>query len=69
MPNPIMPVPSRPRQDVADGLTPDAIRDAYRQAGHRWRNRKLDPVATLGLFLIQTPHGNATCLHVVRFAG
>ena len=68
MPNPIMPVLARLRQDVAQCLTPDAIRDACREVGYSWRNRTLDPVATLGLFLLQILHGNTACRHVVHFA-
>ena len=68
MPNPIMPVLARLRQDLAQRLTPDAIRDACREVGYSWRNRTLDPVATLGLFLLQILHGNTACRHVVHFA-
>lgn len=67
MPNPIMPVVSRLRQDVALRLAPDAIRLACREAGYSWRNRVLDPVATIGLFLLQVLHGNTACQHVVHF--
>jgi hypothetical protein len=65
----MMPVLSRLRQDVADRLTPDAIRRACHGAGYSWRGRKLDPVATLRLFLLQVLHGNTACRHVVHFAG
>ena len=68
MPNPIMPVLAKLRQDVAHRLSSEAIRDACRQAGYSWRNRTLDPVATLRLFLLQILHGNTACRHVVHFA-
>lgn len=66
--NPILSVVSKLRQDVAQKLTADTIRDACRQAGHRWRDRKLDPVATVWLFLLQILRGNTACQHVVHFA-
>ena len=64
--NPIMPVLTKLRQDIARDLSPDAIRSACRQAGYSWRNRKLDPVATVSLFLLQILHGNTACRHVVH---
>jgi hypothetical protein len=59
----------RLRQDLADCLSPDAIRAACRSAGHRWRERLLDPVTTVYLFLLQVLHGNTACQHVVHFGG
>jgi hypothetical protein len=67
MPNLIMPVLARLRQDLAANLSSDAIFSACRQAGYSWRHRKLDPVATLWLFLLQVLHGNTACRHVVHF--
>jgi hypothetical protein len=58
---------ARLRQDVAEILTPQTIRDACHRAGHSWRNRTLDPVATISLFLLQILHGNTACQHVVQF--
>ena len=43
------------------------IRDACLRVGYSWRNRKLDPVATISLFLLQILHGNTACQHVVQF--
>ena len=63
----IIPALARLRQDVAAILTPEAIRDACRRAGHSWRDRLLDPVATVSLFLLQVLHGNTACQHVVQF--
>ena len=67
MPTPIMPVLARLRQDLASRLSPEAIRSACRQANYSWRNRKLDPVATVSLFLLQILNGNTACQHVVHF--
>ena len=34
-------------------LDDEAIKAACREAGHRWRERQLDPVRTVKLFLLQ----------------
>jgi Transposase DDE domain len=60
---------ARIKRDVAEVLSPDAIRAASRQAGHAWRERLLDPVTTVHLFLQQVLHGNAACAHVLHWAG
>lgn len=67
MPSLIMPVLARLRQDLASSLSPDAIVSACRRVGYSWRTRKLDPVATVTLFLLQVLHGNTACRHVVHF--
>lgn len=59
----------RIKRDVANALSPGAIRAASRQAGHAWRERLLDPVTTVHLFLLQVLHGNAACAHVAHWAG
>jgi hypothetical protein len=69
MPNRIVTILGRLRQDLAACLTPEAITAAARQAGHSWRKRVLDPVATLYLFLMQVLHGNTAVAHVVQFGG
>ena len=66
MPTLIMPVLARLRQDLADALRPEAIRLACGQAQYSWRDRKLDPIATVSLFLLQVLHGNTACQHVVH---
>lgn len=63
----IISVLARLRQDTAAVLTPQTIRDACRHAGYSWRNRTLDPVTTVSLFLLRILHGNTTCQHVVQF--
>ncbi len=63
----ILSVLTRLRQDVGEILKPDSIRDACRRADYSWRNRKLDPVATVSLFLLQVLHGNTACRHVAHF--
>jgi hypothetical protein len=46
-----------------------AILAACRESGHRWRERKLGPVMTIQLFLLQILHGNVPCDFVPRLAG
>ena len=67
VPTPIIAILARLRQDLAVVLTPDAIRAACREARYSWRNRRLDPVATVLLFLLQVLRGNAACQQVVHF--
>ena len=67
MPPRIIDVLARLRQDVAACLAPEAIRSACRDERHRWRERRLGPVATVYLFLLQVLHGNTACQHVVHF--
>ena len=47
-------------------LSPDLITRACVEAGHRWRDRKLDPVTTIWMFTLQVVHQNTACQHAVR---
>jgi hypothetical protein len=67
MPGPIIAILDKIRQDLAEVLSPDSIRAACRDADYRWRERLLDPVATVSLFLLQVLNGNTACRHVVHF--
>ena len=58
---------ARLRQDLAEVLHPSTIHRACRQVGYSWRDRTLDPVATISLFLLQILNGNTACQHVVHF--
>jgi hypothetical protein len=55
--------------DLAGVLAPAAIREACRDAGHHWRERVLDPVTTVHLFVLQILHGNTARTHLPRLAG
>src|SRR5262245_4570686 len=57
------------RVDIAAVLDPAALRDLCRELGHRWRERLLDPVTTIHLFLLQILHGNTACAHLPRLTG
>src|SRR4051794_12225775 len=69
MPPRIISVLGRLRQDVTAAISPESIRGACGEAGYRWRERKLGPVTTGYLFLLQGLHRNTSCRHVVRFGG
>jgi hypothetical protein len=57
------------RDDLADRLEPLALRDLCRSLGCRWRDRILDPVMTIHLFILQVLHRNTACAHLPRLAG
>jgi hypothetical protein len=57
------------REDLAAALAPATIREACRAAGHRWRERVLDPVTTVHLFVPQILHRNTACAHLPRLTG
>jgi hypothetical protein len=69
MPPRIIPILDRLRQDIAAGLSIDAIEEGCRQVHYSWRKRLLDPATTVYLFLLQILHGNTACQHVVHFGG
>jgi len=50
-------------------LEDDAIVRACEEAGHQWRDRKLGPVATVRMFLLQILYGNVACEFVPHLAG
>jgi len=49
-------------------LDDEAIRTAFREAGHRWRERDLGPVTTVKMFLLQILFGNVACNFVPHLA-
>ncbi len=57
------------RSDLAGLLDPDSLRQGCRDSGHRWRERRLNPVTTIHLFLLQIHHGNTACAHLPHLAG
>jgi IS4 transposase len=54
------------KSDVAQFLSPQLIREVCEASGHAWRERILDPVTTVHLFVLQILHGNTACPHVPR---
>ena len=59
----------RVRKDLAGLLDEAALRELCRGQGLRWRERVLDPVTTIHLFLTQILHRNTACAHMPRIAG
>lgn len=50
-------------------LEDEAIERACREAGHQWRDRQLNPVVTVRMFLLQILFGNVACDFVPHLAG
>lgn len=50
-------------------IDPDTVERACREAGHRWRERTLDPTRTLHVFAAQVAHGNTAISHAIRLVG
>ena len=67
MPLRIVTILGRLQQDLADELSADAIERACKEEKYSWRQRVLNPVTTVYLFLLQILHGNTACSHVVHF--
>ena len=59
---------ARIKSELDQWLTPESIRQLCHELGHEWRERVLDPVTTLHLFVLQILHGNTACAHVPRLA-
>jgi DDE family transposase len=57
------------KANVAEALSPEAIRKVCRCLGHTWRDRILDPVTTVHVFMLQILHGNTACTALARLAG
>lgn len=60
----------RLKTDWAIQLQPAAIQTAYDAVGYtQWRDRLLNPVVTVQVFLVQILHGNTACRHLPYFSG
>jgi len=59
----------RIRQGVAARLSPETIRRVCVGVGHTWRQRQLDPVKTVHMFVHQMLNGNTACNDVPRITG
>ncbi|QEH34597.1 Transposase DDE domain protein [Aquisphaera giovannonii] len=69
MPNRMISILGRLRQDVAAAISAETIEAACKEVGYRWRRRKLGPVETIYLFLVQVLLEDTSCRHVVRIGG
>src|SRR4051812_27301620 len=59
------------KADVAQVLAADLIGQLCQELNYRWRERLLNPVTTIHLFLLQILHGNIACgglRHLVDFS-
>jgi Transposase DDE domain len=63
----MIPILGRLRQDLAADLSADAIKEACLEETYSWRDRLLNPVTTVYLFILQILHGNTACQHTVHF--
>lgn len=57
------------KANVAAALSAETIVQICCSLGHTWRERVLDPVATVQVFLLQILHGNTACTALSRLAG
>jgi len=57
------------KADVARALSPETIMKVCGYLGHLCRERILDPVTTVHVFLLQILHGNTACTALSRLAG
>lgn len=57
------------RDDIATVLSPDTLRSVCEQVGHTWRERILDPVTTIHLFVLQVLHRNTAVAYLPRLTG
>jgi hypothetical protein len=57
------------KADVAAALSAETIVEICRSLGHTWRDRILDPVTTVQVFLLQILCGNTACTAMSRLAG
>lgn len=57
------------KADVAKALTSETITAICVDLHYTWRERVLDPVTTVHVFLVQILHGNTACTALSRLAG
>lgn len=49
------------KQQWSQEVSEEAIERAMRDAGRKWRDRKLNPITTVQIFFLQILHGNVPC--------
>ena len=57
------------KADVGKALSAETIVKICGYLGHAWRERVLDPVTTVHVFLVQILHGNTACTALSRLTG
>jgi len=58
----------RVKQDLHRYLPVRVMEQAFKDAGHRWRKRKFDPVTTIQLFVLQVLCCNTAITHLRHLA-
>lgn len=59
----------RIKGDLAQHLDPHTLQEVCHAAGLNWRQRRLDPITTIQLFVLQILHGNTAINHLRHLAG
>jgi len=59
----------RIKEDLQPFVTEQDVRDACHAVGHQWRQRVLDPVTTVHVFVLQILHANTAISHLRHLAG
>lgn len=57
------------KNDLAALVSPALIRQICREQAYRWRERRLDPVTLIHLFILQIVNGNTACACLPRITG
>src|SRR5262249_52684414 len=57
------------KADVAKAISAETIEKICGYLGYVWRERVLDPVTTVHVFLLQILHANTACSALSRLAG
>jgi len=57
------------KADLGQVLAPEHVAEVCRATGLRWRKRRLDPVTTLYVFILQVLHANTAMSHLSRLSG
>src|SRR5579862_6710659 len=57
------------KTDVAKAVSAETITKICRYLNYQWRDRVLDPVTTVHIFLMQVLYGNTACTALPRLAG
>lgn len=65
----ILPALRQVREDLVRLLDRSTVERICRDVGYRWRNRDLDPYATLHLFVLQAVNNNTAMTHLPHLSG
>ena len=57
------------KEDLGRVLAPEHVAEVCRATGLRWRQRCLDPVTTVYIFILQVLHANTAMTQLPRLSG